>query len=325
MNKTKIAVIIPCFRAKEKVLHLLQEIPEQVNKIYVVDDACPQKTGQYIQENYQNDKLEVIFHNENQGVGGAMITGFKKALLDDMDIMVKLDCDYQMDPYLIPLFVDPIIQNQADYTKGNRFYTPDYLQGMPKIRLFGNAVLSFMTKLSTGYWPLFDPTNGYIAIHSHILNHLPLDKIEKRYFFETDMLFRLNIIRALVMDIPMPAKYENEESSLKIKQIITEFLIKHINRFFKRLIYNYFIRDFNPGTIQLLGGLFLLFLGSIFGIIQWFFSIQSNIPATSGTVMLAALPILLGFNLLLNFINYDIFNTPKQAIHVYLQDKKSGA
>ena len=140
-----------------------------------------------------------------------------------MSVVVKVDGDGQMDPRLIPSFVYPILRGEADYTKGNRFFDLESVRTMPRFRLLGNAILSFMTKLSSGYWNLFDPTNGFTAIHTDVARHLPFDKISRRYFFETDILFRLNTLRAVVVDVPMEAKYGDEVSNLKISKIVLEF------------------------------------------------------------------------------------------------------
>ena len=163
-----------------------------------------------------------------------------------------------------------------------------------------------------------DPTNGYTAIHASVAGILPLHKIARRYFFESDMLFRLNIIRAVVMDIPMPAKYNQEYSSLRIGRIVLEFPFQHLVRFLKRIFYNYFLREFNSATIELLLGATLVTGGTIFGVYKWYINALSGSPATSGTVMLAALPIILGFQLLLSSLNYDINNVPKKCIHEFL-------
>ncbi|RMP75759.1 hypothetical protein ALQ17_200005 [Pseudomonas fluorescens] len=244
------------------------------------------------------------------------MTGYRAAIADGIDIIVKIDGDGQMDPSLISDFVSPIIAGNADYTKGNRFFNLEKISEMPKIRLFGNAVLSFMTKLSSGYWELFDPTNGYTAIHSEVAKHLPLDKISQRYFFETDMLFRLNTLGALVIDIPMDAKYEDEVSNLKVSKVIGEFLIKHIRNFGKRIFYNYYLRGMSLASIELPLGLILLTAGSTFGISHWVESLHQNIPTPAGTVMLSALPVIIGFQLLLAFIGHDISSSPRQAFHV---------
>lgn len=306
----KIAVVIPCYKVREHIAKVVKEIPALVSSIYCVDDACPENSGAYISENLNDPRLKLLSHKKNQGVGGAVMTGYKQALEDGADIIVKVDGDGQMDPALIERFVRPIVAGQCDYTKGNRFYRIEDVRSMPGVRLFGNAVLSFMTKLSSGYWTLFDPTNGYTAIHARVLGDLPLDKISKRYFFESDMLFRLNTVRAVVWDIPMSAVYADEESNLNIRKIIWPFLKGHARNFGKRVFYNYFLRDFNIASVGVLLGLPLLLFGVLFGLVQWSASIASGHAASAGTVMLCALPIIVGMQLLLSFVNYDIQSVP---------------
>ncbi len=192
---------------------------------------------------------------------------------------------------------------------------------MPKVRLFGNAILSFLTKFSSGYYTLFDPTNGYTAISTVALKRLPLDKISKRYFFESDILFRLNIIRAKVIDIPMDAVYGDETSNLNIKKIMFPFLRGHVNNVIKRIFYNYFLRGFSIASLELIIGLIFFFFGAINGVFSWHSSVITGQPATSGTVMLAALPVMLGVQLLLSFIQADVENQPQIALTKLLKDE----
>ena len=317
MNE-KIAVVIPCFKARDYILRVLADIGPEVGRIYVVDDKCPELSGQLVREQCRDPRVTVLQNEVNQGVGGAVISGYRQAVQDHVDIIVKMDADCQMDPRQLPQLVKPIIEHRADYTKGNRFYDLESLQAMPKIRLLGNAVLSLFSKLSSGYWNIMDPINGYTAIHAKIAGALPLSKISRRYFFESDMLFRLNTIRAVVMDIPMRAKYDQERSSLRIRQALVEFPFRHLSRLLKRIVYNYFLREFNIATIELTAGALLFTSGAIFGAHKWYVNALSGSPATSGTVMLAALPIILGFQLLLSALNYDINNVPKECIHDFL-------
>ncbi|GBF48850.1 glycosyl transferase family 2 [Leptospira ryugenii] len=310
----KIAVVIPSFRVKKHILDVIRSIGKEVEFIFVVDDCCPESSGEYVVKHCKDKRVQVIFHKQNQGVGGAMVTGYKAALDKNAEIIVKIDGDGQMDPKLLPLFIKPIVDGEADYTKGNRFYNPDFLARMPKLRLIGNGGLSFINKLVSGYWDIMDPTNGYTAIHKFALQMLPLDKIDKRYFFESDMLFRLNIARAVVTDIPMFAVYGEEESNLRIKKVLFEFPVKYLNRLFKRIFYNYFLRDFNLGSLEILFGFSFFSFGVIFGIKQWFHGYYTNTEATSGTVMVAALPIILGFQLVLSALQYDVLSIPKKAL-----------
>ena len=314
MTKMRVAVAIPCFKVTRHVMAVLDAIPVSVDRIYAVDDACPDGSGAFIKAHCIDPRVQVIFHDENQGVGGAIATAYRQAIKDDVDIVVKIDGDGQMDPRLLPFFVRPIMLGLADYTKGNRFFRPESVVGMPFVRLFGNAALSFLTKLTCGYWRIMDPTNGYTAIHISALRELPLEKIEKRYFFESDMLFRLNTLRAVVCDVPMDSVYADEQSGLKIKQVLPEFTRKHLSRLWRRYVYNYLVRDFNVGTLYSIFGMLFLFAGGVFGAWHWIESIWHNTPATSGTVMLSALPIMVGIQFLVAFLHYDVSSVPTEPL-----------
>lgn len=313
-STVRAAVVIPSYKVKKHVLNVIAGIGPEVRTIYVVDDACPEGTGKYVESECRDERVRVLFHDRNRGVGGATLTGYRQALQDGADIIIKLDGDGQMDPSLIPILVKPIVAGDADYTKGNRFYSLEDLQQMPVIRLIGNSFLSFISKFSSGYWTIFDPTNGFTAIHGAVAAKLPLDKIEQRYFFESDMLFRLNILRAVVLDIPMTASYTDEVSNLSIARTIPEFLCKHAVNSFKRVFYNYYLRDFNIASLEILMGIFAVLFGVIFGARMWYLSSTTGIPATSGTVMLAALPTLVGIQLILAFLSYDVGNIPRYPL-----------
>jgi hypothetical protein len=220
-----------------------------------------------------------------------------------------------MDPAMLPVLVAPILREQADYTKGNRFYDLAGLRGMPALRLAGNSVLSMMAKLSTGYWGGFDPSNGYTAIHARVAAHLPMAKISRRFFFETDMLFRLNILRAVVVDVPMIARYADESSNLHEGRIMIEFLLKHLRNLLKRIFYNYFLRDMSVASLELLAGLAMLCFGVVFGSAHWYQGWRDHVATPLGIVMLAALPVLMGLQLLLAFLGFDIANVPRRPIH----------
>ncbi len=310
-----IAVVIPSFRVRRHILGVLDAIGPECQAIYVVDDACPEQTGDLVEAECRDPRVKVIRLPDNRGVGGATIAGYQAAIEAGAEILVKLDGDGQMDSALIPRLVAPIEQGEADYVKGNRFFELDGLEGMPRLRLIGNSLLSFASKISTGYWNIFDPNMGFTALHAAVARQLPLDKISQRYFFESDMLFRLGTIRAVVTDVPMPAHYADEKSSLHIREVMGEFALKHTLNTFKRLFYNYYLRNFNIASIEIVVGLIALFWGAWFGAERWAAGILHNVPATSGQVMLAALPVLLGVQLILAFLNYDIQNVPRDVLH----------
>ena len=260
----------------------------------------------------------MLFHTVNQGVGGAVVTGYRRALADGYKVIVKMDGDNQMDPAHLPALVAPLLRGHADYAKGNRFFDVYSLNTMPTVRLLGNAGLSFLLKAVTGYWDIMDPTNGYTAIHRVALSRLPLDQIDRRYFFESDMLFRLATIRAVVQDIPMPAIYGDEVSNLKISRVLLDFPWKCAVRIFKRFFYRYILQDFNIGSVETIVGLVMLLFGGVFGIWHWIVSVNSGQVASAGTVMIAILPIVVGVQLLLSAISFDITNRPSQSLQLSL-------
>jgi len=208
-----------------------------------------------------------------------------------------------------------VLEGRADYAKGNRFFDPTTISTMPSLRLFGNSVLSFLTKLSSGYWSVFDPTNGFTAVHVKLLPLLDLERINDRYFFESDVLFRLGLARALVQDVPMRAIYDGGPSQLRPLAVGPAFLFKNIRNFFKRIIYMYFLRDFRPASLNLLLGVPLAIGGGVFGLVMWLDNHARHQLTSAGQVMLAALPILLGSQMLLTAITEDINNQPTQPIH----------
>ena len=308
-----IAVVIPAYKVGNKLEGLLSQITSEVDEIYVIDDACPDNSGAKGVAKLFDSRVQLISHKENLGVGGATISGYRKAIESKVDIIVKLDGDGQMDPKLIKQIVKPIIENDADYVKGNRFFNIEEVRAMPKIRILGNIILSFYSKLSSGYWNIFDPNNGYTAIHKDTLKVLPLEKLSTRYFFESDMLFRLNLARAKVVDMPMTAVYGDEKSNLSIKRTIFEFPIKHIRNLTKRIAYSYFLRDFTLASIELLLGSLLCAFGLITGLYNWIHSASLQQPTTTGTLILVAMAILSGIQLILSFTSYDMNSVPQEA------------
>jgi dolichol-phosphate mannosyltransferase len=310
-----IAVVIPSYRVTRHILGVIEAIGDEVDRIYVVDDCCPDRSGDFVENTCHDARVVVLRHEVNQGVGGAVMTGYQAAIAEGVTIIVKVVGDGQMDPTLIGDFIAPILRGEADYTKGNRFFNLEKIGLMPPMRLFGNAVLSLMTKLSSGYWDLFDPTNGYTAIHTGAARYLPFHKISRRYFFESDMLFRLNTINAVVVDVPMDASYGDEVSNLKISQVVSEFLAKHGRNFFKRLFYNYYLRNMSLASIELPLGLCMIAFGVIYGGWHWFASSHADLATPAGTVMLSGMPVLMGIQLVLAFLAYDIASVPQRALH----------
>lgn len=314
LNRLTVAVVIPCYKVTRHILSVIESIGPECSLIYVVDDKCPDQSGLFVQRECKDERVRVLFREANGGVGAAVITGYRQALADGADIMVKIDGDGQMDPKLIKRFLTPIVSGSADYAKGNRFYYLKSISSMPRLRILGNAGLSFLTKLSTGYWNIFDPTNGYTAIHRDVLSQVELEKISPRYFFETDLLFRLSLAHGVVVDVPMDAKYADEVSNLKISRVFFEFLGKHLRNFVKRIFYNYFLRDMSAASFELLFGAFLLLFGATFSGYHWVHSSKLHIATPTGTVFIGALALLSGLQLLIAFITHDVENQPRRPV-----------
>ncbi len=318
-----IAVVIPCYRVKSRILDVVSGIGPECQAIYVVDDDCPEGSGDHVEAECRDPRVHVLRHERNQGVGAATLTGYQAALDGGAAVIVKLDGDGQMDPTWIPRLVRPIQDGEADYVKGNRFFDLGDLGAMPRARVLGNSLLSFASKLSSGYWNVFDPTNGFTAIHAAVARRIPLAKLSKGYFFESDLLFRLGILRAVVCEVPMPAVYQDEPSSLVIRRVIFQFAGRHFVNTFKRIFYSYYLRNFNIASIEILAGLAFLAFGVWFGTSEWIDGIRANVPATSGTVMVAALPVIVGVQLILAFLSYDLQNVPREILHRRLEPAPS--
>lgn len=302
----KVAVVIPAYKVSRQIVNVIESIPSEVDLIVVVDDFCPEKSGQLVESHFNLKRIVVVKHIENRGVGGAMKTGYLIALKESAEIIIKVDGDGQMNPTLIPSLIKPLLSRNADYSKGNRFYSLKLVQDMPRVRLIGNVILSFMSKLSTGYYQLFDPNNGFTAISKESLELIDLDSVDERYFFESDMLFQLNCARRDVVDVPMPAIYGTEVSNLKIGHSIFYFLIRHLRNYFKRIVLNYFVRDFSLASIQLVVGTILGLWGAFLGFATWLDGKTSGLPSQPGTVVLVAILCISSLQLILSFINSDM-------------------
>jgi len=314
-SNASIAVVIPAYRVEREIEHVIKTLPGDIRHIIVVNDASPDKTEDVITRMLSEDpRLVYIKHEKNQGVGGAMVTGFRKALELNADIVIKMDGDGQMDPNLIPRFIEPLIQGKADFTKGNRFRDTVALRQMPVIRRFGNTMLGFLAKAATGYWNIFDPTNGYLAIRTDVLRLLPLNKLDKTYFFETSLLAQLYLIDACVRDIPMPARYGNQQSSMNIMHILVDFPPRIISTIFKRLILKHLLYDFSMTSVYMLVGIPLFIFGMIFGVVKWIKYASMNIPAPTGTVVLPMICVLLGIQFLLSAIQIDLQSVPRTPL-----------
>jgi len=306
----QVSVVIPCYKVSNQILRVINEVALDVKHIIVVDDACPECSGDLVNRSSQDSRVIVLKNVTNLGVGGATKKGYLKALELGSDIVVKVDGDGQMNLAELNTLIAPIVSGQADYSKGNRFYDIERIHSMPKHRIVGNLVLSFFSKFSTGYWNIFDPNNGFTAISASALKALPLDKIDNRYFFESDMLFRLYLSRAKVVDVPLGAIYADEISNLKISRSIFEFLGKHLRNTLKRIFYVYYLRDFGLASLELPLGIGLGAFGIILGLRSWIHSVSLGIATNTGTQIVVAISCLASLQLILSFADFDSRNYP---------------
>lgn len=310
---SQVAVVIPMYRVEPYIKNVIESLPDWVSMIIAVDDASPDRSRAVVLE-LHDPRIILIDHEINQGVGGSVLTGFEKAAQLGARIAVKIDGDGQMNPQYLFNLVEPILNGKADYTKGNRFFHVIDIIKMPFIRRIGNLGLSFLTKVASGYWNVFDPTNGYVAINLETFRSLDCRHIHRRYFFETSMLIELNLARAVVVEISMPARYSGEVSSLSIKNATLEFPYQLSRGFIRRIWLQYFVLDFSLGSLYLVVGTLMGLFGTGWGIYFWNKSILTGVPASTGTVMVAVLPVILAFQLLLQAVAYDIQNVPKNVI-----------
>jgi dolichol-phosphate mannosyltransferase len=305
-----IAVVIPAYNVADQIERVLTGLPDWIDQVIVVNDHSSDNTAEVLSELNQ-PKLRVITRPTNGGVGAATKTGFREALIGGADIVVKMDGDDQMDPAQLPALVMPIVLGKADYTKGNRFRDRIGLRTMPALRRVGNLALSFLTKLASGYWNVFDPTNGYTAIRGDVLRRLRFENIADRYFFEISMLVELNLANACVKDVSMPSRYGDENSSLRVGGVLASFPGKLVRATMSRIRDKYFLYDFSAVSLFLVASAPLMTIGTVLGAKYWHHSIMSGVPTTAGQVMLAVLPLLIGFQLLLQAFVIDIGSVPQ--------------
>jgi dolichol-phosphate mannosyltransferase len=311
-------LVIPCYRVKAHILQVIAKAPSWIEGIVCVDDACPDGSGDFIEANAHDPRVVVVRLQQNQGVGGATMAGYREAARRGGEVLVKVDGDDQMDLGNIAQLVAPILLGEADYTKGNRFTSISHLRAMPSVRVFGNAALSFAAKVSTGYWNIFDPTNGFTAIEAQVARIVMEKRVSRRFFFETDLLYHLGTLRAVVRDVPMPARYADEVSNLRIGAIVGPFALKHVRNFAQRVLGQYFVRDFHVASLELVSGLFFVLFGLGYAA-HYVATRRPGQAASAGVVMAAALPVILGAQLLLQALNFDVLNVPTRPIHPYLR------
>jgi glycosyltransferase involved in cell wall biosynthesis len=320
-----VAVIIPCYRVSRHILDVVAGIPPWVTGIYAVDDCCPEKTADLLQSQCKDRRLRILRHSSNQGVGGATCTGYAAALSDGFDVMVKMDGDGQMDPAFLARLVNPILGGLADFTKGNRLYDFKALRRMPSARRLGNLGLTLLTKAASGFWHISDPTNGYTAVHRSALKLINLERLSKRYFFETSLLIHLNIVRAVAVDVPIPARYGGEQSSLNVWKALFEFPPQLLRGLAQRVVLRYFIYDVSAVTVLIVGGSIVTAMGVAFGAYHWILGALNGQLQSSGAIGISMLLIIVGFQMLLQAIVLDVMDKPLVPLAKVLRDEAPGS
>ncbi len=303
-NGQKIAVAIPCYKVEQHLEQVVSGLPPLIDIILLVDDCSPDGTPALVDRLADGSRIVAIHHPQNKGVGGAMKTAFRKAMEMEADVVVKLDGDGQMDASYIAPLVEAL--EGADFAKGNRLFNRQMLRRMPAIRRIGNMGVGFMVKAASGYWNVSDPVNGFFAIRTKTLRQMDLDRVADRYFFESSMLIEMHYTGARISEVNMPAIYGDEHSNLSIRKTLFSFPPRLVVAWLRRLHLSYFVYDFNICSLYILVGLPSFLFGLIFGLCEWIHYASISSPSPTGTIMVAVLTFILGFQMLLSAAQYDI-------------------
>ena len=301
----RVAVVVPAHNEEALVAETLRGIPEFVDRVYVVDDASDDGTVEAARS-VGGGRVDVLVHDKNRGVGAAIVSGYKRALMDGLDVVCVMAGDNQMDPSDLAALVEPIAQGSLDYAKTNRLFSGDAWRVIPRSRYIGNAMLSLLTKIASGYWHVADSQSGYTAISREMLGQLDLDNVYTGYGFPNDMLVHLNVWNARVRDFPSRPIYGvGEKSGIKIRRVVPRISWLLFKGFFWRLREKYVIRDFHPLVFfYVLGGLMTL-VGLVLGIVETVLRIAGN-DVSVGTVVLVAVLLIAGSQFTLFAMWFDM-------------------
>jgi glycosyltransferase involved in cell wall biosynthesis len=304
----KIAAVVPAYNESRLIGKTITTMPDYVDFIVVVNDCSTDDTSQKARD-VGDPRVTVIDHVKNTGVGGSILDGHERALELGADINVVMAGDAQMDPAYLPALLDPICLHGYEFTKANRFFSRSSYAGMPALRVFGSVVLSFASKVASGYWNLFDPQNGYTAVHRNALRRLDLNQVARGYEFENDLLIWLNIVGARAKDVPVPANYGDEVSSMRLTRVAPAIASLLFRGFWRRMLLKHVLASFSPIALLFFTGLGLLLFGFAVGI--WVLIETLGPPvASAGSVILCVAPILSGLHMLISAWTLDIQATP---------------
>jgi len=302
-----VAVVVPAYNEEKLIGETLSGIPEYVARVYAVDDGSTDRTGEIIEEYARRDpRIVPIHHNPNRGVGAAITSGYRRAVEDGMDIAAVMAGDNQMDPACLPLLLDPIVDGRADYTKGNRLISEAYRAGMSRWRSFGNSILTFLTKVASGYWQMMDPQNGYTAISTKALAELPLDEVYQGYGYCNNLLVWLNIHGMRVQDVAIPARYGSERSKIRYSTYIPRVSKLLLGNFIFRLKTKYIQMGFHPLAFFYLAGAVLTPLGLLGGAITLWEKFVMGYPLLFVHGVLSFLMFMMGMQFLLFAMLFDM-------------------
>ena len=305
----KVAVSIPAFNEQQLIGKTITTLPDCVDLIVVVDDASHDGTAEVV-EGINDNRVRLLRNEVNRGVGYSVVRGLSYALEAGVDVLCIMPGDAQCDPSYLPVLIEHVVNGDCDYAKANRFYHRQALRSMPTFRRLGNIFLTLLTKFATGYYSIFDTQNSYSAIRADTLKSLELEDISPRYEFENSYLLHLSFINARIKDVPVPAIYGQEESTIRLLPFIIRTSRTLLKGFFQRVYRRYVLYNFHPVALFLFSGLAFTLWSLGFGIWAGVQSLGSA-TASAGTVMLAVLPFLVGFQLLLAAIVLDIINEPR--------------
>lgn len=307
-DERRVAVVVPAYNEERLIAKTIEGIPDYVDRVIVVDDCSTDGTLEAARA-LADDRVRVERLPENQGVGGAIVHGHRIAMDLESDIMVVMAGDDQMDPEALPKLLRPLTQDGYGFAKGNRFFSTSSLAGMPRHRVAGSMVLTFLNKAASGYWHLVDPQNGYTAVTREALELVPLEKVSKRYEFENDLLIWLNIAGVRAIDVPIPARYGLEQSTIRLRSVVPRLSWSLFTGFWRRIWYKYVFWSFSPIALLLFTGLLCLGVGIAVGLWATFEAFAGNSP-TAGTTVLSVIPFMCGFILLVQAFVLDIMESP---------------
>jgi glycosyltransferase involved in cell wall biosynthesis len=305
LHGKRLAVVVPAHDEEDLIAGTLAGVPEFVDRIYVIDDHSADETAKRAQ-GAGDPRVEVISHAENEGVGAAIVTGYRRALAEGIDVTCVMAADGQMDPADLERIATPVALGEVDYAKANRLFTGQAWQLMPRHRYLGNAVLSMLTKIASGYWHVADSQSGYTAISRELLEQLDLDRVYPRYGFPNDMLVHLNVWNARVRDIPSRPIYGvGERSEIKLRRVVPTIAWLLFKGFLWRLREKYVIRDFHPLVFFYVLGILLTLAGLVLGAVETVLRLMGN-ELTTPTVVLVALLLISGSQFTLFAMWFDM-------------------